>query len=95
MTFILVTHIITFSLSMLLSTSSLGWSVFGKRVSSRVTAVNIGITTYGTLSGVALLLTKPLGAQCAVLVGYVSLFILANIYISRRNAQLVVAAQAS
>lgn len=69
-TFILVTHILSMSLSLLLMTGAIGMALFG--VKSSVTAATIGMvmTVSGFVTGSLLLLGSPLTMQCVTLTAY-------------------------
>jgi hypothetical protein len=88
MSIILAIHVIAFSLSLILSAGTLMRSLAGKRISGALTTINTGVTTSGALTGVTLLVSKPLGAYCAALLAYVVIFALVQRFINVRNGQL-------
>jgi hypothetical protein len=88
MSIILAIHIITFSTSILLTTTSLLQAVLGHSIPQGLVRTNAFITACGVMSGVALLYSSPLGLQCALLFGYVIAFALISAYVARRNKQL-------
>ena len=87
MSMLLLIHIITFSLSVIGVTVGLAGSSMGRTISRSILRTN-GITTlFGVMTGSILLLQHPLGSQCALLVGYVAIFVLATTFIVQRNNQ--------
>lgn len=69
-TFILVTHIISMSLSLLLMTSAIGLALFGVKNSVKIATIGMIATVSGFFTGGALLLGAPLTIQCATLTAY-------------------------
>ncbi len=93
MSILLTVHIITFSLSIILTTTSLMRSMLGRIVPQSLLTSGIATTVFGALTGGMLLVNQPLGVQCAVLLGYVLAFIAVSGFISKRNAQFSSAAE--
>ena len=87
---LLTLHIVFMTLS-LVGTAGMAFAAFSSvSVSSIFIRLVTGITTAGTLSGVGLLLTEPIGIKCVVLVSYVGVFALTYRFVTRRNQLLTV-----
>lgn len=69
-TFILITHIISMSLSLLLMTGAIGLALFGVKSSVKTATVGIIMTISGFITGGMLLLGSPLTMQCVTLAVY-------------------------
>lgn len=88
MSFLLLSHIIMFSMSLLMTSTGMIISAAGRSVPHRIMSLNLAITLLGVATGAALLLSKPLGTYCAMLLGYVSVFALTQRFMARRNQRL-------
>ncbi len=77
-TFILVTHILSMSLSLLLMTGAIGMALVGMKSSVKTASIGIVATVSGFVTGGMLLLGSPLTMQCVTLTAY--LLVMVGVY---------------
>ena len=80
MQLLLALHITLLSLSLIVTSSVTIASLMSKNVSQRLMRLNLIGTIIGLGCGGALLLAKPLGSECLMLLGYLAIFSAAHFY---------------
>ena len=89
MELLLLSHVVLFTASLALAGSGTVASAAGHKVSQKIMRTNLVITSLGIVSGLILLISKPLGIYCNALLAYVALFVWAQLFMTRRNQRLL------
>lgn len=85
MQLILLTHIILLTLSLVATAGMIGAHLLSRAIPTKLIALNAGGTLVGLGAGGILLLFKPLGFDCLLLLGYLLVFSAVQAFLYKKN----------